>query len=192
MWEPDRRYTLEIDSAACENIYGITSKMLSQTFKIRSKDYYGSINMNITGVKGPTIVQVLENDDMEDVLKSKIIEDDGIVVFDYLHPDKYKLKVIFDDNENGEWDTGSYQDKYQPEKVAYVNEVIKVRSNWDNNIDWELRPDSVLIKNIIDKELEEQKRKEALEREKRERKDSERPQQQQDMYRPGGFGPGSI
>jgi hypothetical protein len=192
-WEPETRYTIEIDSAACENIYGITSKKLSQTFETREEDYYGSININMTEVDMPMITQLVENDENENVIDQKIIMDNTTVIFDYLPPDKYKVKVIYDRNKNGKWDTGSYQDKYQPERVAYINEVIKVRSNWVNNINWDLEPDPEFTKNIRDKELEEQKRKEAEEK-SREGQDQNEDQyrQQNDMFQRGGFGPGSM
>jgi hypothetical protein len=71
--------------------------------------------------------------------------------------------------------------------------VIKVRSNWDNNLSWDLKPDSTFTKNIRDKELEEQLRKEA---EEKARQESEQQfntgQQQNDMFPPGGQSPGSM
>lgn len=184
-WEPETNYTLEIDSAACENIYGITSRELSSKFKTREEDYYGIINLNVTGVDSTVIIQLLENNDEEEVLAQQTIEKDQSVVFDFLAPEKYKVKAIFDNNKNGKWDTGSYQDKYQPEMVVYINEVIKVRSNWDSNINWELTKDPYFEKNIRDRELEEKLQKEAEEEERREREQREEPgQQQNNMFQP--------
>jgi len=119
------------------------------------------------------LVQVLENADEEDVLYEKIAIEDSELIFDYLSPNKYKVKVIYDENGNGEWDTGSNQDKYLPERVAYINEVKKVRSNWDNEIDWKLEADPTFTKNIVDKELEEQRRKEAEEKARQERENEQ-------------------
>jgi hypothetical protein len=192
-WEPETDYTLQIDSAACENIYDITSEKLNISFRTRKKDYYGTINLKMNGITEPLLVQLVENNDKEEVIRQKTIKENSDVIFDYLAPDKYKIKIITDSNGNGVWDTGSYQDKYQPEKVAYINEIIKVRSNWDNNISWEFTKDARFIKNIVDKELEEQRRKEREEKTKKEREREENPYQQQDnMFRPGGFGPGNM
>jgi hypothetical protein len=192
-WESETSYTLEIDSAACINIYGISSKKLSTTFKTRPRDYYGTINLELTGVESQVVVQLLENTDAEKVLQEKIVNENGTAVFEYLAPEKYKVKVIFDENGDGRWNTGSYQDRVQPERVAYINEVIKVRSNWDNNLSWDLKPDPTFTKNIRDKELEEQLRKEA---EEKARQESEQQfntgQQQNDMFQPGGMSPGSM
>ncbi len=192
-WEPETEYSLEIDSAACENIYGITSEKLLLTFKTRKEDYYGIINLKMNGVTEPMLVQLVKNNDNEEILRRKTIIEDSDVIFDYLAPDKYKIKIIYDSNGNGKWDTGSFQDQYQPEKVEYINEVIKVRSNWDNNINWELNKDVQFIKNIIDKELEEKRRKEEAERAKKAREERDQPMQQpNNLIGPGGFGPGTM
>ena len=195
-WESETTYTLETDSAASINIYGITSKALSSTFRTRSLDYYGTINLEITGVEGQMLVQLLQNNDAENVLRESIISENQTVVFDYLAPEKYKVKVIYDENKNGKWDTGSFQDKYQPEKVAYINEVIKVRSNWDSNLSWILEHDPTFTKDIRDRELEEQQRKEAEEKARQEREQELTPGVQQDqnnMFMPGGTtSPGGV
>jgi len=172
-WEGETDYTLEIDSAACTNIYGITSSKISKKFTTQEEDYYGAILINLSNVECQMLVQVLENADEEDVLYEKIAIEDSELIFDYLSPNKYKVKVIYDENGNGEWDTGSNQDKYLPERVAYINEVKKVRSNWDNEIDWKLEADPTFTKNIVDKELEEQRRKEAEEKARQERENEQ-------------------
>jgi hypothetical protein len=192
-WEPETNYTLEIDSAAAVNIYAITSKQLTKNFETQEEDYYGAINFEATDITGQVIIQLLENNEDEEVITEKIINEDKTVVFDFLEPDKYKIKIIYDHNNNGKWDTGSYQDNYQPERVAYINEVIKIRSNWDSNLNWKMEPDPTFTKNIRDKELEEQKRKEAEEkaRQEREGENSRQPQQQNNSFGPGG-GRGSM
>ena len=193
-WDDETSYTLSIDSAAAHNIYGWVSRELLSTFRTRSMDYYGAINLAITGVEGQVLVQLLENKPEERVLREKAITKDQTVVFDYLPPEKYRVKAIFDRNSNGRWDPGSYQDKFQPEPVLYINEVIKVRSNWDSNIPWQIKADPSFVKDIRDREVEERLRKEAEEK-AREEEELERNQaqpRQNDMLRPGGISPGSF
>ncbi|MDX9907917.1 MAG: Ig-like domain-containing protein [Mariniphaga sp.] len=189
-WESETSYTLKVDSAACENIYGITSKALSSTFKTRSDDYYGTINLSMTEVEGDLLVQLLENSDKETLIQEQTIQSDQTVVFRYIPPDKYRIKIVFDDNGNGKWDLGSYQDKIQPERVAYINEVIRVRSNWDNNLKWNLKTDLTFIKNIRDRELEEQQRKEAEKKAQEEREQQFNTGEPQDgMFQNPGMNP---
>ncbi|WP_347839036.1 Ig-like domain-containing domain [uncultured Draconibacterium sp.] len=186
-WEPETEYTLEIDSAACTNIFGITSQHLTKNFTTREEDYYGSLEFSFTNVSMPMIVQILKNNDDEEVLRAKTISKDGSVLFEYLPPEKYKVKVIYDANGNGKWDGGSFQDKVQPERVAYVQEVIKLRSNWSESHSWDLTPDPLFSKNIRDKEEEERKRKEALEKRQKE----EEQERNNSMFKPGNTTSGS-
>ena len=180
-WEPETKYTLEIDSAACTNIYGITSKRLSKKFTSREEDYYGTVIVNAMNVPCSILIQLLQNNDDETVLMEKTIDKDGSIIFDYLSPGKYKMKVIYDENENGKWDTGSYQDKFQAEKVVYNNEVVKVRSNWDKELIWDLKYDITFVKNIRDLEQEEKLRKAAEDKAREERENPNRPQQDQNQ-----------
>ncbi len=183
-WEPETDYTLEIDSAASINIYGITSKKLTKKFSSREEDYYGSVNLILSGVEMPMILQLVQNNEEEKVLYENMISEDGSVLFDYLAPGKLKIKVIYDRNGNGKWDNGSFQDKIQPEGVMYVNEIHKVRSNWDEEIRWNVKPDPTFVKNIRDLELEEQRRKEA---EKKAHEEAERNQgQDRNLFQESG------
>jgi len=52
-------------------------------------------------------------------------------------PGEYKIRVFFDENNNGKWDAGNFYEKIQPEKVViYTDPVekinkIAVRANWE-------------------------------------------------------------
>lgn len=189
-WQPETDYTIEIDSAACENIYGVTSKYFNKKFKTREEDYYGTVIINAINVSSPLILQLLQNDDKEAILVEKSIEKDKTVNFPFLSPGKYKIKVIYDDNRNGKWDTGSFLDNYQPERVKYINTVEKVRSNWDSKITWDLEYDPTFVKNIRDLDLEEKQRKEAEDKAREERENPQRQEMQNSMFQGGGSGGG--
>lgn len=185
-WIPGTNYLLEIDSAASTNIFGITNRKLSTKFTAREEDYYGTVTLKLTGVEMPVIIQLLTNSADEKVIEQKITNQNGNVVFDFLKPEKYKVKVIYDRNANGKWDTGSYQDKYQPERVTYINEVLKVKSNWEKEMTWDLKPDITFVKNIRDFEEEEKQRKEAEEKARKEKEKGQSSEQMQNFMQGGG------
>jgi uncharacterized protein (DUF2141 family) len=94
--------------------------------------------MDITVVNPSNyLIQLL--DEKETVLEQRSITSSQKVKFDYLTPAKYKIKVIFDANRNGHWDTGNFSIKLQPEKVGYYEKIIEVRANWDIEESWELK-----------------------------------------------------
>jgi len=185
-WEPEEKYTLQIDSAAFTNIFGITSRKLTTKFSAREEDYYGTVSLKFTSVEMPVIVQLLTNSDDEKVVIEKTIDKNGSVLFDYIKPEKYRIKIIYDKNGNGKWDTGSYQDKVQPERVSYHNEVVKVRSNWEAEFSWDLKPDLNFVKKIRDLEEEEKKRKEEEEKARKEKEQENSPQQMQNPLQGSG------
>ena len=170
-WEPNTAYLLEVDSAAAHNIYGITNRKISRKFTTQKDDYYGSIILQLTSVSEPMLIQLLDNSKDEKVIKTLHAQTDGSVTFDFLAPNKYKIKFIYDTNNNGKWDTGSLKTGIQPEKVAYFPEIIKVRSNWENEYPWDVTPNPEYPKKLIDKEEEEMRRKK--EQEERQKQDEQ-------------------
>ena len=165
-WKYATNYKLTIDSAAIKTIYNIYSKKLKEEFKTQEEEYYGKIILNLKNVTGPTIIELLTDDKDEKIVQSKRVSKDGSYTFQFLEPRKYLIKVIFDRNNNGKWDTGNLKKKIQPEEVMYYLEVVKVRGNWDAVKDWSL-PTQQYSKKIFDKELEEQKLKDKLKKKKK-------------------------
>ena len=156
-WDYKTTYRLKIDSAAVTTIYGAVSDSTENTFVTQEEEHYGKIILAVKNVTVPTIVQLLKDDDKEEVLREKTIYKDGTLEFPFLEPQKYMIKVIFDRNNNGKWDTGDLQAHRQPEEVLYYPEVQKVRSNWDVNVPtWQLPAQPVYKKEIIDKEKQEE------------------------------------
>jgi hypothetical protein len=136
-WAPGRNYRLSADPGAFTGIYGHVSDSINFTFTTREEDHYGRILVTVTGVAGPVIIQLLGEN--KNVLSESHLRDDDEVIFDYLQPQKFFLKAIFDTNDNGKWDTGNYLKGIQPERVMLYREVIATRSNWDIEISWDLR-----------------------------------------------------
>lgn len=132
-WKAEASYSVAFDSTAFTNIYGIKSDKFEAKFTTREKEYYGKIALDVVNVKQALIVQLLKNNQNETVVQSQRIYSDQEVVFSYLNPDKYIIKIIVDSNDNGKWDTGNYKENLQPEMVHYFRKEIKVRSNWDVN-----------------------------------------------------------
>lgn len=156
-WEFATTYRLTIDSTALSTIYGLYGKEFKSDFKTQEEEHYGKIFVNVQNVKGPTLIQILDFNKDEPVLKTVSISKDQEVIFPFLEPKKYLLKAIFDKNNNGKWDSGSLKEKIEPEEVCYYQTVIKIRSNFEYKPSWTL-PDPVSFrKKIVDEEAEAEK-----------------------------------
>jgi hypothetical protein len=56
----------------------------------------------------------------------------------FIAPGEYDIRILYDQNKNGIWDTGNYGTKTQPEKVISLPQKLSLRANWDNERDIEL------------------------------------------------------
>ena len=134
-WRPDIEYSLEVDSAAFEDIYGLASKPIKQGFKVNSLDTYGTLLVNITSLHDlPLIVQLL---DAQDKVVKEVKTVNGVAEFYYLKPQKYYMRLIVDRNNNGKWDTGNYDIDQQAEEVYYYPEAIECKAKWDLTESWD-------------------------------------------------------
>ena len=136
-WEEGMSYRLFIEPGAFTDIYELTNDTTIVSFTTRSLEYYGKIILALTNVSENLVVQLMSTE--QKILSEKSIETDGTIEFPFLAPSNYKLKVIFDANRNGIWDTGDYLNGIQPEWVEYYSGEINVRSNWDMEVNWRLK-----------------------------------------------------
>lgn len=132
------KYHLFIPPGTFTDFFGLTNDTIKMDFKTQEERYYGTVKLkiNIPEGKGQYILQLM--DDKENLYRESIINAGQTINYDFLHPQQYKLKLIYDDNKNGKWDTGNYLQKLQPEKVIYYTGTITVRSNWDLDLEWKI------------------------------------------------------
>lgn len=135
-WDEGKTYKLKLLPCAFSDIYDLSNDTITYIFKIQKLEYYGTLALKMKNVKSPIIVQWM--DTKETILRQDFISSDKLIKYDYQKPMKYKLKVIYDNNNNGKWDAGEYSKKLQPEKVLYLNSEILIRSNWDIEQEWKI------------------------------------------------------
>lgn len=140
-WRPDIEYSLEVDSAAFQDIYGLVSNPIKQGFKVSSLDEYSTLLVNVTGMGDePLIVQLLNG---QDQVVKEVKASNGVAEFFYLKPEKYYMRLFVDRNNNGKWDTGDYDKDQQAEEVYYYPGYIECKAKWDVTESWD--PKSTLL-----------------------------------------------
>ena len=136
-WQPDKEYQLKIDSMAVKSIYGLHTNKVENTLKVKKIEEYGTLYLNITGAGENAIVQLLNGSD--GVVRQQPVSDKNTCDFYFLKPDtKYYIRLFKDKNKNGKWDTGSYENKIQPEEVHYFPKVWEMKANFDFEENWDL------------------------------------------------------
>ena len=126
-------YEITFYPGAFKNVYDINHDTLKFKFSAQKLEFYGKLVINLSGIYSPVIVQLLDKDK---VMYEKFTDKDGPVLFDYLQPNLYILKLIYDNNRDHEWTSGDFIKRKQAEKVIFYKEKINVRSNWDIDISW--------------------------------------------------------
>jgi len=136
-WRPGTEYSLEIDSAAFEDIYGLVSDPVKQGIKVKSLDDYSTLTLNLSGVSDslPLRVQLLNSSGN---FVKEVMMKAGKAHFDYVIPGKYYVSAFIDSNNNGIWDTGDYDQNLQAERVYYYPREIECKEKWDVTQSWNL------------------------------------------------------
>ena len=122
-------YKVNLYPNALTDIFNTTNDTISSLFRARGTEDYGEISITVQNSKNiPVIIQLTDSNDATVVQETS--SKNKKISFNLLIPKKYKIRIIYDLNRNGIWDTGNYLDKRQPEHVEYFPEVQEVRANW--------------------------------------------------------------
>jgi uncharacterized protein (DUF2141 family) len=130
-WTEDFDYCLIINKEAVRDS---TDSALAKTdtlrFKTKAFSDYGNVVLrfnNIDFAKHP-ILQFTQQDEVKESFALTTKEWRNKL----FTPGEYDIRILYDDNNNGKWDPGSYKKKLQPEKVIAIPKKITVKENWDN------------------------------------------------------------
>lgn len=130
-------YKITALPGAFTDFFGVTNDTLQKTLRTRNYSDYGNITVNLKNVKSfPVIIQLTT--EKGEVKAEKYLTSETRLRFELMTPAKYMLRAIYDTNENGEWDTGDYLAKRQPEEIIYFPQILELRANWDVNQDFSL------------------------------------------------------
>lgn len=136
-WQPGQEYQLKIDSLGIKGIYGLYTDKVEKELKVKTLEEYGTLYLNIVGAGPHAIVQLLNSSD--GVVRQQPVTDKNTCDFYFLQPStKYYIRLFNDDNNNGVWDTGNYEEKRQPEEVFYFPKVWEMKANFEFEETWDV------------------------------------------------------
>ena len=133
-WLPETIYYLLINANAVKDSSGLAlTKTDTIKFVTKSKDDYGSVKLNffhLDTTKHP-IMLLFEGDQM----KYKIPLTSNSWFNKMMLPAELEIRILYDENNNGQWDPGNYSQKIQPEKVIAIPNKMTIKANWENEND---------------------------------------------------------
>jgi hypothetical protein len=128
--EPLERYKLTLEKGAFTDLLERESDSLAFTIGTKNLTDYGNLRLHLEGIKSFPIIVELTNA-KGDIQASAYSEGETTIDFNLLQPALFTVRIVYDDNKNRVWDTGSYLEKRQTEEVRYFPTEIDVRANWD-------------------------------------------------------------
>ena len=135
-WEPEKEYQFSIDSLAFKGLYGLYTKKIKETsLKTKAIADYGTIFLNLPQSPEYTIVELMEGDGK--IVRRQPISNEKTADFYFLPAGKkYYLRLFYDKNRNGIWDTGNYEQHQQPEEVYYYPKSWEMKANFEFEETW--------------------------------------------------------
>lgn len=133
-WKPAMKYKLIIYKGALKDSAGNElTRNDTIDFMSRSANYYGRIALrfpNYVKEMNP-VLQMSEADQ----IKFSFPLTSSMLKKDLIPPGEYSLRILLDQNGNGQWDPGDYKTKKQPERCLPISQKLTIRSDWDNERD---------------------------------------------------------
>ncbi|NQY04812.1 MAG: Ig-like domain-containing protein [Flavobacteriaceae bacterium] len=125
------KYKVTFLPEAMTDFFENKNDTLAYNLTTRTYADYGNVRVRLKNAPDiPLIVQLTDE-------KGKVFYElpgkaNELFDFRYINPSKYYLRVLFDENGNGKYDTGDFLKKIQPERISYNSGQFDVRPNWDS------------------------------------------------------------
>ena len=101
--------------------------------RTNGKESYGNLRITLKTDHPENYYVVRLLNANNEVMKEFLFTGDGErkVSVDNMLAGIYKFLVIDDENKNGEWDTGDFKKKLQPEKMFVYKDTYQLKGGWD-------------------------------------------------------------
>ncbi|WP_111308518.1 Ig-like domain-containing domain [Confluentibacter sediminis] len=127
----DNNYNISILPETFTDLFGDSNDSLNYKLNTPKKNAFGNVRIRLTNATYPIIVQ-LTNEKGEVKYEQYSTKQD---VLDFLNvaPGNYLVKITFDKNGNGQYDSGNFLKKIQPEESIYfnLNKGDAIKADWD-------------------------------------------------------------
>ncbi|MFD0795334.1 Ig-like domain-containing domain [Mucilaginibacter litoreus] len=130
-FRPGRKYQLLINESAFTDIYGDKNKKTGIPFEADKPENYSTLTLKVTvpDTSKSYVVELL--DAQKVVLRSDAITKTTSLTYKGYLTGKYNVRVVYDRNKNGRWDSGNVKQRLQPENIWIYDKEITLRPNWE-------------------------------------------------------------
>lgn len=128
-WQQDAVYTCKLLNGFAQDSQKRSAINREFKFRTKRKSDYGFLTL-LCDIKKAHRVQLMQN---QKIVRERNMSD-STLSFQLLTPGSYTLRILHDVNENGRWDTGSFQNKQQPEEMELIPGEILIKANWEQKL----------------------------------------------------------
>jgi len=137
-FKQDARYQIIFNEGALTDIYGGKNiKKLVKVFNGDRPDNYGmlTLKVKVPDTSKGYVIEMLNS--QKKVIRTDAFTSNTTITYKNYPVGKYNIRVVYDDNKNGKWDSGNVKRREYPENTWLYTKDITLRSNWDaeENID---------------------------------------------------------
>lgn len=131
----EQKYKVILTDSLIIDILGHGNKHEIKSFRTKSEVEYANLKLKVQSpTNHPMILQLLS--DKESIINQRSVQNNDIIHYENLSPGKYKLKIIFDENNNNKWDPGKFIPRKLSEKVIYFSDELEMKEGWDKDLTW--------------------------------------------------------
>jgi len=130
-WKAKTIYEIKFGPGAFTAIFKTPNKEFKKKFELAKSDDYGTLELKITTPE-PNKQYLLEVfNESKVTVNNLVVSRDTTVKFTKYRAGKYFIRIIYDANKNGKWDTGNVKQGIQPENIWNETKELSIRANWD-------------------------------------------------------------
>jgi hypothetical protein len=136
-WTLEQHYRLVIEKEFATDDKGVIMvKNDTIKFVTKAAKDYGKVILRFNNLelgKKP-VLQILQGNNLISSYPLTTLK----LTIPALVPGEYDMRILYDENNNGKWDHGTYFGKRkQPEKTTQIKTKLEVKSDWDNELEVE-------------------------------------------------------
>lgn len=140
-WKAGKNYAIAFNEGTFTDIYDDKNIRVEKKFSLDKVDNYGVLILKMAlPDTGHYVVQLMNANDV--VLRNDVITKSTSITYNNFLVGKYHLRVIYDTNDNGKWDTGNVKKGIQPENIWVYKKELTLRANFDASQDIDVPKES--------------------------------------------------
>ena len=131
-----KKAILRIDSAAFYAQNGSCNNKMNILLERKSEEDLGSLSVKVDTELESWFIELLQND--KSISTQTSFSKSHSILFENIEPGSYSISIVGDENKNNRWDPFNPFDYSGPEKRFVLGRAIKVKANWEHEVDFKI------------------------------------------------------